>query len=70
MRHGAKMKRCNRKGCASNMGQTVIFYDESTAFGNSQASAYEETTANISNRRTSLQLQGVKTQRVMAFLLR
>ena len=66
MRHGAKMKRCNRKGCAkgvctSNMGQTVIFYDESTAFGNSQASAYEETTANISNRRTSAASRGKDT---------
>ena len=43
------------------MGQTVIFYDESTAFGNSQASAYEETTANISNRRTSAASRGKDT---------
>jgi hypothetical protein len=61
-RHGAKIKRCSSEGCTNQVikggvcwrhGAKRNPYDESTAFGNSHGSAYDETTVALSNQRTS-----------------
>jgi len=83
-RHGAKVKvkLCSSEGCTNIVVKGGVCirhganhcnpYDESTAFGFSHGSAYDETTAAFSNRYASqlqLQLQVVKIIHV-AILLR
>ena len=64
MRHGAKTKKkqCSMNGCTSYVQRRGVCkkhganrnpYDESTAFGNSHGSAYDETTVALSNQRKS-----------------
>ena len=59
MRHGAKIKRCSSEGCTNQVikwgvcirhGANRNPYDESTAFRYLHGSAYDETTAALSNR--------------------
>jgi hypothetical protein len=61
IRHGAKIKRCSSEGCTNQTQKGGVCrrhgayhnpYDESTAFGYSHGSAYDETTVALSNRRT------------------
>jgi hypothetical protein len=64
VRHGAeqKKKQCSINGCTNQSKRRGVCirhgakrnpYDESTAFGNSHGSAYDETTVALSNQRKS-----------------